>query len=753
MRKNLLYLLVGASYLAFGCGMLESSKPPPERPENVETYNISYSIANESDEHPPIDPKVYNYGQLAEILPLIEEHPYGYEFLYWQGNYNGVQQQFSPGDFVIIKGDLNLRASYKTSNLRVYYYDGDTDEYIIPPLVNDRRRVTLSTETLIQENYIFAGWNTEADGSGTQYYAGETIEPLATDLHLFAQWIPVDQNVLTIVNEGSSVVSLPFDISGRYDCQINWGDGTSTHIDTSDNINSLSYYLRDSSTHRYNVSDTYTITVVGAYEGFKQSSFSFFPAGSDGLFIQGEKIYLDEIKILANFIVGDHPSFYTDSGSVIYGIPDLSETNSFYGSFCYAEGLYPQIDQWDTSVVKDFRMAFVYSTFNQSINHWDISNADSLLFTFAYAGRFDQDLDLWDTSSVTSLRGTFKRAYDFNGDISTWDTSSVRTMEQTFHDAKVFNRDISEWDTSSVTNMNAMFLGAHVFNQDISDWDVSSVEYMSSMFSEAFDFNQDLSLWDTSKVKSMSYMFGYNYSSYLPDGAYTHFNGNITSWDTSSVTNMSNMFRNAVLFNQDLSAWNTSSVTTLDRTFCGAEVFNGNISAWNTSSVTDMSGMFCKANAFNQNISGWNVSQVESMYEMFCGTRSFNQNISGWDVSSVKDMGGMFYDAWAFNQDISSWDVSQVEHMRGMFYSAILFDQDLSSWDISQVSTMDYMFNYSGLSTENYSAILIGWEAQNVQPGVELGAMGVQYNSTAQAARQRLIDDHGWIINDGGLAP
>lgn len=51
------------------------------------------------------------------------------------------------------------------------------------------------------------------------------------------------------------------------------------------------------------------------------------------------------------------------------------------------------------------------------------------------------------------------------------------------------------------------------------------------------------------------------------------------------------------------------------------------------------------------------------------------------------------------------------------------------------------------------NALLLGWEAQNVQDNVEFDGGLSRYSTGAAAdARQRLIDDHGWNITDGGLA-
>jgi len=160
--------------------------------------------------------------------------------------------------------------------------------------------------------------------------------------------------------------------------------------------------------------------------------------------------------------------------------------------------------------------------------------------------------------------------------------------------------------------------------------------------------------------------------------------------------------------------------------------------------------MFRNATAFNQDISAWNVSKVTDMSVMFTGADSFNQDISKWDVSKVTNMSGMFNNAIDFNQNIGEWDVSQVTDMSFMFTGADSFNQDISAWNVSKVTDMSVMFNASGISTDNYDNILIGWSQQALQSDVQFGAGDINFCNGA-AARQSILETYGWTITDGGL--
>lgn len=350
----------------------------------------------------------------------------------------------------------------------------------------------------------------------------------------------------------------------------------------------------------------------------------------------------------------------------------------------------------------------------------------------------------WGTNKWVSMEGAFRNCPNLDVialDIP--DLSLVKTTWTMFSNANslIGNSSFKDWDVSSVERMGAMFSGASKFNQDISSWHVSNVYEFNSMFYEASLFNQDISDWDVSSATDMTSMFGR-----------TNFNQDIGKWDVSGVTEMAGMFSENEIFNQDIGSWNVSNVSSLNLMFYRAKAFNQPIGAWKVSNVTNMNHLFRDANSFNQDISSWDVSNVIDMNRSFENAVSFNTDISVWDVSRVTSMFGMFDGAVVFNQDIGNWDVSNVTNFGKMFEGAAAFNQDLESWNISLVEYMYNMLLNAGLSVENYDNTLIGWSnLPFLQNNVPFHGGNSKY-CLGDEARQKLIDDFGWSITDGGKA-
>lgn len=291
--------------------------------------------------------------------------------------------------------------------------------------------------------------------------------------------------------------------------------------------------------------------------------------------------------------------------------------------------------------------------------------------------------DAPDLTQVTDMGGMFAKASSFNQSINHWDVSNVKNMAGLFAGADSFNQPIGNWDVSNVTNMTAMFANAVNFDQPIGSWNTGMVSDMSYMFSSEgsnrHKFNQPIGNWNTSEVTNMRDMFSNA----------TSFNQPIGNWNVSKVTDMSGMFNIAENFNQPIGTWDVSNVTNMLGMFAAAKDFNQPIGYWNVSKVTNMLYMFNLAISFNQELENWNVSQVNNMLGMFQQAIAFNQPLTNWNVENVEQMAVMFLDAKAFNQPLKTWNISNVTDMGGMLNNTSLsvsnYDETLISWAAQSV--------------------------------------------------------------------
>lgn len=299
------------------------------------------------------------------------------------------------------------------------------------------------------------------------------------------------------------------------------------------------------------------------------------------------------------------------------------------------------------------------------------------------------------------------------------DFSLITSFNTLFRDCDLVNPDTSNWDTSAINNMTYMFYNAKQANPDVSNWDVSSVTTIAYMFYDADAATPDTSSWVTSVMTRMEYAFAYCSLA----------NPNVSSWDVSKVTTFYGMFRDTGAANPDVSGWDVSLVTNMSYMFYNADSATPDTSAWVTTALTNTSYMF-----------------------MDCALA--NPDVSGWDVSKVISMIGMFRQADVINPDVSSWVTTALTNADAMFYFSPQANPDVSGWDVTNLTVAASMFNGAALSTVNYDALLIAWEAQAVNSSVPFHAGNATYTGggAAETARSSLINTHGWVITDNGVA-
>ena len=459
--------------------------------------------------------------------------------------------------------------------------------------------------------------------------------------------------------------------------------------------------------------------------------------GNERPFVFNVKGYKTHGVQVRHFRMNANPA-YNYNYNVDCNNDGILEASNVTGSYTCE---YPDLNEYTISISGQFPALVSNSRMIREVKQWGTQQWRSMENAFNSAKLDITASDIPDLTKVSSMKGMFDNAHSLSvSNISEWDVSNVTNMSRLFLHTRYFNEDISNWDVSNVTDMSSMFTGNEIFNQDISNWDTRNVTDMSNMFAGCNKFNQDISTWNVSKVTNMEGMFS---------GA-SIFSHDIGNWDVSNVTDMSSMFLSTLQFNHDISGWDVSKVTDMQGMFAYNSTFNQDISSWNVGRVENMASMFIDAREFNHDIGGWDVGRVTSMSFMFTGAHNFNQNINNWDVSEVTNMESMFADTKDFNQPLDNWDVSKVTNMNTMFRKTGSFNQDISNWDVSNVTGMSNMFYLGQLSTNNYDSLLNGWSTLPLQSSVRFGAGDTKYSSAAVTARNKLIRDFGWTINDGG---
>lgn len=78
------------------------------------------------------------------------------------------------------------------------YVGAEMPEAIAPVTLDPGEVKSLASVVIVREGYILTGWNTKADGTGTQYALDESIGYFGYDVELFALWeINDDANLPT----------------------------------------------------------------------------------------------------------------------------------------------------------------------------------------------------------------------------------------------------------------------------------------------------------------------------------------------------------------------------------------------------------------------------------------------------------------------------------------------------------------------------------------------------------------------------
>jgi uncharacterized repeat protein (TIGR02543 family) len=129
----------------------------------------------------------------------------GYSLVAWNTAADGTGTvRAVGGTFTMPAANVTLYAQWIADTQRIFYNaNGGTGAPAGTSSVTDAT-VTVSSTVPTRTGYLFAGWNTSADGNGTSRSAGDTFTTPAANVTLFAQWTPRSYVIIYDANNGSS---------------------------------------------------------------------------------------------------------------------------------------------------------------------------------------------------------------------------------------------------------------------------------------------------------------------------------------------------------------------------------------------------------------------------------------------------------------------------------------------------------------------------------------------------------------------
>lgn len=102
--------------------------------------------------------------------------------------------------------DLTLHAQWVKASVLHYDGNGGTTDYPMPVYIFDpAKSFSLTSNTYVRDGYVFAGWNTAANGTGTAYQDGQNVK-LPGNTTLYAQWVPQKQTIDQATNGGTFTI-------------------------------------------------------------------------------------------------------------------------------------------------------------------------------------------------------------------------------------------------------------------------------------------------------------------------------------------------------------------------------------------------------------------------------------------------------------------------------------------------------------------------------------------------------------------
>ena len=178
-------------------------------------YTVTYDGNGSTGGSAPTDGNTYNITDTVTVLGAGTLVKPGYTLSEWDTESDGSGTGYSSSDtFSMGSSDVTLYAQWTQDNYSITYHANSATTGSVPNdattyLYNDTATTRTNYGSLGRTGYIYNGWNTASDGSGTHYDESASIT-MTGDVTLYAEWTAIDYTV-TYDGNGSTGGSEPTD--------------------------------------------------------------------------------------------------------------------------------------------------------------------------------------------------------------------------------------------------------------------------------------------------------------------------------------------------------------------------------------------------------------------------------------------------------------------------------------------------------------------------------------------------------------
>ncbi|MDE3107909.1 MAG: InlB B-repeat-containing protein [Acidobacteriota bacterium] len=192
------YTFEGWNNRADGTGSAFAPGAPVVLAGDLTLYAIwlpdTYTIQFDSQGGSSSSEVTFVVGQSPLVLPTVAKS--GYQFSGWYSSANGGTLVGAGGSAITPTQSATLYAQWTPSVVGVTFNLGGASGSLSNVSGTVGESIVLpGASSMIRPGFVFVGWNTSADGSGTSYAPGASYV-LGTAPTLYAQWRAVPTNIL-----------------------------------------------------------------------------------------------------------------------------------------------------------------------------------------------------------------------------------------------------------------------------------------------------------------------------------------------------------------------------------------------------------------------------------------------------------------------------------------------------------------------------------------------------------------------------